>query len=317
LPGCIAGGVVEAQKGEFVGLVAVDVVQLRHAGCRFCVLADDAHILVHPLDEIPRPSCVIKNEDRRALHSVGHNRTFHSATQVEQLHPPVVRGDERAFGRRQGNDKVPLCVLAVDGQRPGKAQGNLHDACEILHIARGSVGVKGVVGDVFHFGVGKVRHKALAGRDNLRAVVIIAVTRDGGQFAGLGDGVVHAEFDTAKGFGLDRQLDFVLAFGQAITADLNVHNLAQGKIDGVGFADGGRFHLLPVANVQGNGAEGDSFAVEAHLLKFGDLGVAQPVFDVETHPAVHIFQATKGVQPFQKHTGNQRHRFFLSFVENQ
>src|SRR5262249_54438692 len=53
---------------------------------------------------------------------------------AEQLATATVRGDQRRLGRRQGNVVVALREQAIDTQRTGQSDGNLHSADEVLDV---------------------------------------------------------------------------------------------------------------------------------------------------------------------------------------
>ena len=135
LPGGVAGGVVEAQVGELAGQVGIDVLELGHAGGGFGLFGDLGEVGPHPLDEVARLGGIVKDEDRRALHRVADHRALDAAREVEHLHAAVVGGDQRAFGGGHRHDELALRVLAVDGQRAGKADRHLRDAGEVLDVA--------------------------------------------------------------------------------------------------------------------------------------------------------------------------------------
>ena len=79
---------------------------------------------------------LVEAEDRRPLHPVVEHRRGDPAGVAAQLHAAAVRRDQRALGRRERDEELPLRVLAVDQQRPGQPDRHLRDAEEVLDVAR-------------------------------------------------------------------------------------------------------------------------------------------------------------------------------------
>lgn len=81
LPGGVAGGVVEAQVGEFAGEIAVYVLEFGNTGGGFGLFFDMGEVFggLYPLNEFPCGAGVGKDEDRRSLHGVAHNAALDTA----------------------------------------------------------------------------------------------------------------------------------------------------------------------------------------------------------------------------------------------
>ena len=306
LPGRVAGAEVEAQVGEPGCRVIVDVLQPGHAGGGLRFFAHLVQIGLHPAHELARVAGIVEHEHRRALHRIADDRAGHPTRQVQDLHAPVVAGDQRAFGRGQGNDELTLGMLAFDVDRPGEPQRNLGHAAEVLGVAVGDVGVERIVVDVLQSGPGVILDEFLPGGNGLRAVVVGSVARNLHRLRLLfGDAVVDLQLQPAERLGLEADLDFVFSDGQRVDGGDDVKRAAQREVDGLG-RQHFRRDLAAVLQHDRHSAQGNVLAVKLQPGETGQPGVAQPVLHRELHPLLRIFQTSERMQLLQQHAGNRQ-----------
>lgn len=169
-------------------------------------------------------------------------------------------------------------MFAVNGDWPGKADGDLGYAGEVFDVAFGYVGVEGVVGDVVGFFAGYFFDESLPLFDNGLAVVVVIVAGDANDVCFVADGVFNVENEFAEAFGDDADFEFVDAFFEGLTFGGDFYGLTQGKGEGFGGRNVVGGHGSAVVQFEGQGVVGDFAAV---YLDTGDAGqgdVGQAVF---------------------------------------
>src|SRR5215207_1194591 len=186
LPRRVTGRVVEARVDVPRGRVALDLREPAAAGRRLGGRLDLVEVLVEPAAEDPRLPRAGHDEDRCALHPVGHDRRLHPASLIEKAHAAVVARHQRPLGRRHRHVELALRMLSVDEQGPGETDRDLGDAEELLDVAARDRRVERVVRDVLEHHPGPLAHEAPALLRRLLGVVVLAVTRDRGPLPGSG-----------------------------------------------------------------------------------------------------------------------------------
>jgi hypothetical protein len=178
----VPGGVAEPEEDKPAGRELLDVARAASAGCRVRLPLDVTEAGRHPLPERPGLSRAVEAERRRPLHPVVHHGGRDAARGMQQLHAPVVAGDQRPFGRRQRHVELPRRVLAVHQQRPGDPDRQLGGADEVLHVPGNHGRVQRVAADIRRTGTRGRAGEVAALRRGFPAVVV-RKARDRAAFA--------------------------------------------------------------------------------------------------------------------------------------
>ena len=192
LPRGVSGGVVEPEEQVPAGRELLDVVQPAGPGGRFGLALDGAEAGRHPLPERPGLSRAVETEGRCALHPVVHHRGRDPARAVQQLHAPVVAGDQRPFGCRQRHVELSPRVLTLDQQRPRDPDRHLRGADEVLDVPGGQGRVEGVPADVLGMDAGDLADELPALRRGSPAVVVLQARDPAAQALGCRHGPAPA-----------------------------------------------------------------------------------------------------------------------------
>ena len=159
--------------------VAVDIVELDEGIGRVRSRPDALVLLADPIDEAPRGGCVFEHENRSPLHIVADDGALDAPASMQDLHAAVVGSHQGAFAGRERHVELPLGVLAMDQQRSGEAERHLRHAGEILDVAARYARIDGVAGDMVQRRAGALADERLAGTDDLRAVIVHGIARQG------------------------------------------------------------------------------------------------------------------------------------------
>ena len=236
-----------------------------------------------------------------------------AARQVEDLHAPVVGGDQRAFGRRERDQELALGVLAVDPERPGEADRDLRHAGEVLDVALGDGRVEAVPGDVVELHAGELLHELLAPGHHLGAEVrgLIGIPGNRGpRWLCGGDGVVRDDLQPAEGVGLHVAADLVTAVGPAVLPAPSAGPLAE-RERGRSLRE--RRRPRPACGRPRDRA-GDAGAEPrgrrpAYLVDSRQERVTEPVLEAELEALGVVLEGTRGIELPEQQSRNRHGRY--------